>query len=172
MSNCSFFVFRGFAKRTLMKTAKKAGFKTKESGGGSTKRQKYMMPTPPMARRVLSASLDSGSRPASGTWGEDELSVIDEQEIVTAIQTDSKNVDRLAERCYSRDYARLGLGSVNASVQQQRSARAEPFRISMVNMSYTVCRSYPSVLVVPQSVRDESLRRFARSHRQYRCASL
>ena len=39
--------FRGFAKRTLMKTAKKAGLKSKS---GTTK-QKYVFPTPPMARR-------------------------------------------------------------------------------------------------------------------------
>lgn len=56
-----------------MKTAKKAGFKTKESGTGG-KRQKYLVPTPPMARRVLSQNLDKdGSRPSSGTW-DDELS--------------------------------------------------------------------------------------------------
>ena len=63
---------RGFAKRTLMKTAKKAGFKTKESGNGG-KRQKYLMPTPPMARRMLSATLDrdGGSRPSSGVWDEE-----------------------------------------------------------------------------------------------------
>ena len=28
--------------------------------------------------------------------------------------------------------------------------------------------SYPAVIVVPQSVSDDSIRKFARSHRQYR----
>jgi myotubularin-related protein 5/13 len=94
--------------------------------------------------------------------------VIDEQAIESAIQNDAKSIDRLAERCYSRDYTRMGLGCLNVNPQQHRMQRSEPFRITLVNTSYTVCRSYPSVLVVPQSVSDDSVRRFSRSHRQYR----
>lgn len=66
--------------------------------------------------------------------------MIDEQEIASAIQTDSKNVERLAERCYSRDYSRLGLGTLASTAQQQRTIRTEAFRLSMVNNSYSVCR--------------------------------
>ena len=46
-----FSLFRGFAKRTLLKTARKAGIKT-----GSSKRQKYSVvtgATPPMMRRSV-----------------------------------------------------------------------------------------------------------------------
>ena len=50
--NVYFPLFRGFAKRTLMKTARKAGLKPKES----SKRSKYIMPTPPLTRRM--GSLD------------------------------------------------------------------------------------------------------------------
>ena len=52
-----------------MKTAKKAGFKPKES---TAKRQKYVLPTPPMARRAL-AGYSSDGRPVSSLY-EEELS--------------------------------------------------------------------------------------------------
>ena len=53
ISDLSFFC-RGFAKRTLLKTAKKAGIKTKDQ---TPKRQKYILPTPPMSRKTMPASL-------------------------------------------------------------------------------------------------------------------
>ena len=65
------------------------------------------------------------------------LSVIDEQEIALAIQTDSKNVDRLSERMYCRDYTRLGLGSL---LTTHTRGRTEPFRLTMINTTYSVCR--------------------------------
>ena len=66
--------------------------------------------------------------------------VIDEQEITMQIQMDARNVDRLAERSYCKDYARLGFGSLTA----QTRSRTEPFRLTMVNCSYTVCQRYCS----------------------------
>jgi len=49
---------RGFAKRTLLKTARKAGIKTKDASS-SGKRQKYnlTMATPPMMRRSAGGTL-------------------------------------------------------------------------------------------------------------------
>ena len=64
--------------------------------------------------------------------------VIDEDEIKLQIQLDAKNVDRLAERAYCRDFSRLGLGSLMA----QSRSRLEPFRLTMVNSMYTVCPRY------------------------------
>lgn len=40
VNNILFFVCRGFAKKTLLKTARRAGFKPKTS----SKRQKYVLP--------------------------------------------------------------------------------------------------------------------------------
>ena len=96
----------------------------------------------------------------------DIFTVIDEAEITLAIQSDAKSLDRLAERAYSRDWARLGIGSLLNN--QQRSGRYEAFRLSMVNTNYSLCRSYPAVLVVPNTISDDSIRRLARSNRQYR----
>jgi len=61
--------------------------------------------------------------------------VIDEDEIKLQIQSDAKNVERLAERAYCRDFNRLGLGSLST----QSRLRTEPFRLTMVNSMYTVC---------------------------------
>ena len=62
--------YRGFAKRTLMKTARKAGLKPKEASG----KRKYIMPTPPMSRRSFSLQQEPlRDRPAS-ICCEEELS--------------------------------------------------------------------------------------------------
>ncbi|KAI0213842.1 Myotubularin-related protein 13 [Lamellibrachia satsuma] len=153
---------KGFAKRTLMKTARKAGLKSKEV----SQKRKYIMPTPPMSRRSFSLQQEPlRDRPAS-ICCEEELSIIEEQEITHAIEADAKNVERLATRSYCRDYWRLGLGSLSSG--HSNHAKSETCRLSLVNTMYTVCRSYPAVLVVPQSISDESIRKFARTHRQYR----
>ena len=49
----SYLVSRGFAKKTLMKTARKAGLKSKEP----PRKQKYILPTPPLSRRTLGSQL-------------------------------------------------------------------------------------------------------------------
>ena len=61
---------RHFAKKTLLKTARKAGIKSKPS----THKQKYVLPTPPMLRKNISPrSSDSESeRPNSEIF--DDLS--------------------------------------------------------------------------------------------------
>ena len=59
--------------------------------------------------------------------------MIDEAEITLAIQSDAKSLDRLAERAYCRDYARLAIGSL---LSNQQRGRSEPFRLSMVNTNY------------------------------------
>ncbi|XP_048241880.1 myotubularin-related protein 13-like isoform X3 [Haliotis rufescens] len=152
---------RQFAKRTLLKTARKAGLKSKQSN----RKTKYVLPTPPMQRRNISPrSSDSESeRPNSEAF--DDLSIIDEGEFTTSLSSDPKNLERLVEKTGYQDYQRLGLGNLSTIGQKSRS---EPFRISVVNANYSVCRSYPALLVVPQVVADESIRKFARCHRQSR----
>ncbi len=62
--------------------------------------------------------------------------VIEEQEITQAIHNDAKNLDRLAERCYCRDFSRLGLGSL----LHISKSRNDLFRLTLVNTSYAVCK--------------------------------
>ncbi|KAL5006472.1 hypothetical protein ScPMuIL_015278 [Solemya velum] len=151
-----------FAKRTLLRTARKAGIKSKQSNRNT---KKYVLPTPPMSRRSMSPkSSDSESdRPSSEYY--DDLSIIDESEFLTSLTADPKSVEKLMEKAGYMDYQRQSIASLSSSSQR---SRPEPFRISTVNTSFTVCRSYPALLIVPSSVTDESIRKLARTHRQYR----
>ncbi|XP_052823707.1 myotubularin-related protein 13 isoform X6 [Octopus bimaculoides] len=163
--------FRQLAKKTLMKTVRRAGLKPKQS----SRKQKYMLPTPPTSRRTLSPrSSDSESeRPSSEIY--DELSstnysdgspsVIDEAEYSMQWSADAKSLEKLMERPGYQDYVRLGIGSLPNSGSRTRN---DQFRITDVNSNYSVCRSYPALLIVPHSVTDESIRKFSRCYRQSR----
>ncbi|BFZ05320.1 hypothetical protein BsWGS_08359 [Bradybaena similaris] len=155
---------RQFAKRTLLKTARKAGLKKQPRS-----KQKHSVTSPPANRRSggnhSPRSSDSESEcPSSLHY--DDLSVIDENELIPSYSSDPRNIERLMERHAYQDYQRLGLGSV--AVAGQRGGRSEPFRVSTVNANYLLSRSYPGLLVVPQSVSDESIRKFSRCNRQNR----
>lgn len=82
--------------------------------------------------------------------------------------TDAKTLERLSERSYVRDWYRLGL----CPSSPQNNRRNEPFRLSSVNCAYMMCRSYPALLIVPNSVTDESIRRFCRLYRHSRIPAI
>ncbi|XP_053775823.1 myotubularin-related protein 5 isoform X2 [Desmodus rotundus] len=102
---------------------------------------------------------------------EDEISVSEELEPSTLTPTsalkpsDRMTMSSLVERACCRDYQRLGLGTLSSSLSR---AKSEPFRISPVNRMYAICRSYPGLLIVPQSVQDNALQRVSRCYRQSR----
>ncbi|KAL4713442.1 hypothetical protein ACJJTC_010427, partial [Scirpophaga incertulas] len=137
---------RGFAKKTLLKTARKAGLKPKQS-----KRQKYVLPSAE-ARSLTSPPLMASL--SADTLSLEELELASESGDASAAAP-GRTLERLHERAYARDWARCGLA-------------APPFRLSHANALYTLCRSYPGVVPVPEAIGDESLRRVARCHRQGR----
>nr|XP_057923267.1 myotubularin-related protein 5 isoform X2 [Doryrhamphus excisus] len=102
---------------------------------------------------------------------EDEISVSEEvdQSSLTLSSTirssDRQTMSNVVERACCRDYQRLGLGTLSNSLTRSKN---EPFRISTVNRMYTVCRSYPGLLIVPQSIPDSTLQRICRCYRQNR----
>ncbi|CAK6444054.1 unnamed protein product [Pipistrellus nathusii] len=102
---------------------------------------------------------------------EDEISVSEELETGTLTPTsalkpsDRMTMSSLVERACCRDYQRLGLGTLSSSLSR---AKSEPFRISSVNRMYAICRSYPGLLIVPQSIQDNALQRVSRCYRQNR----
>ncbi|KAJ8381482.1 hypothetical protein SKAU_G00022600 [Synaphobranchus kaupii] len=102
---------------------------------------------------------------------EDEISVSEEPEqssltlSSTIKSSDRQTMSSVVERACCRDYQRLGLGTLSNSLTRSKN---EPFRISTVNRMYTVCRSYPGLLIVPQSVPDSTLQRISRCYRQNR----
>ncbi|KAF7703380.1 myotubularin-related protein 13 isoform X1 [Silurus meridionalis] len=104
------------------------------------------------------------------TWNEDDdISISDDGETPsnsTLKASDKCTMEQLVERACFRDYQRLGLGTINASSSRGRSG--EQFRVTPINRLYSLCRSYPGLLVVPQSVQDGSLQKVARCYRHSR----
>ncbi|XP_030630678.1 myotubularin-related protein 5 [Chanos chanos] len=104
-------------------------------------------------------------------FDEDEISVSEEldQSSLTLSSTirssDRQTMSNVVERACCRDYQRLGLGTLSNSLTRSKN---EPFRISTVNRMYTVCRSYPGLLIVPQSIPDSTIQRISRCYRQNR----
>uniref|UniRef100_A0A4W6E7X0 SET binding factor 2 n=1 Tax=Lates calcarifer TaxID=8187 RepID=A0A4W6E7X0_LATCA len=80
--------------------------------------------------------------------------------------SEKSTMEQLVEQSCFRDYQRLGLGTITAS--SSRSKSGEQFRITAVNRLYSLCRSYPGLLVVPQAVQDSSLHKVARCYRHNR----
>ncbi|XP_008563558.1 PREDICTED: myotubularin-related protein 5-like isoform X2 [Galeopterus variegatus] len=90
----------------------------------------------------------------------------DQEDEISALKpSDRMTMSSLVERACCRDYQRLGLGTLSSSLSR---AKSEPFRISPVNRMYAICRSYPGLLIVPQSVQDNALQRVSRCYRQNR----
>ncbi|CAH2010931.1 unnamed protein product [Acanthoscelides obtectus] len=171
---------RGFAKKTLLKTARKVGVKQKSS----SKRQKYVLPNISLGGGGVGnkymTSPGRMSLPANAVIDgfdhhDDDLSV-DDFETATGgapslplggqPTTDAKTLERLQERSYVRDWQRMGL--CNSSGSPTGKLAPDQFRLTTVNSIYMMCRSYPALLLVPASVPDESIRRFCRCYRQGR----
>lgn len=135
---------KGFAKKTLLRTAKKAGFKQK----GTTKR-KY----------VLSGIEDVDESSLSGGVGDNiEEDDGSDDGADTMPRVTVKDVDRLKDRSYVKDWQRIGLGD----------SQATGYRISTVNCNYSLCRSYPAIMVAPSGISDEQLRGLSRCYKNQR----
>uniref|UniRef100_A0A8C6S074 Myotubularin phosphatase domain-containing protein n=1 Tax=Nannospalax galili TaxID=1026970 RepID=A0A8C6S074_NANGA len=79
--------------------------------------------------------------------------------------SEKSTMEQLVEKACFRDYQRLGLGTISGN-----SSRSKPeyFRITASNRLYSLCRSYPGLLVIPQAIQDSSLPRVARCYRHNR----
>ncbi|TKS91040.1 Myotubularin-related protein 5 SET-binding factor 1 [Collichthys lucidus] len=139
--------------KNLVKTAKRT------IGRQYVTRKKYSPPTWEN-RSSFQSELD-----------EDEISVSEEVDQSTHTlsstirSSDRQTMSNVVERACCRDYQRLGLGTLSNSLTRSKN---EPFRISTVNRIYTVCRSYPGLLIVPQSIPDTTIQRICRCYRQNR----
>ncbi|XP_069479764.1 myotubularin-related protein 13 isoform X4 [Ambystoma mexicanum] len=144
--------FRTFSK-TIVKGAKLAGKMT--IGRQYAAKKKTSM-----------IAEEKGNRPG---WNEDDdLSVSDDSELPTSTTlkaSEKSTMEQLLERACFRDYQRLILGTISGSSSRMKM---EHFRITAVNRMYSLCRSYPGLLVVPQSIQDGSLQKVARCYRHNR----
>uniref|UniRef100_A0A3B3VMZ0 SET binding factor 1 n=1 Tax=Poecilia latipinna TaxID=48699 RepID=A0A3B3VMZ0_9TELE len=133
------------------------------------------------AKRTISRQYVGRKKEVPATWenrssfqselDEDEISVSEEvdQSALTLSSTirssDRQTMSNVVERACCRDYQRLGLGTLSNSLTRSKN---EPFRISTANRMYTVCRSYPGLLIIPQNIPDSTINRICRCYRQNR----
>ncbi|XP_026023537.1 myotubularin-related protein 13 isoform X1 [Astatotilapia calliptera] len=115
-------------------------------------------------------SLKKNDRGSRMTWHEDDdISISDDGEpppSSTLRASEKSTMEQLVEQSCFRDYQRLGMGTITAN--SSRSKSGEQFRITAVNRLYSLCRSYPGLLVVPQAVQDSGLHKVARCFRHNR----
>lgn len=144
---------KDFAKKTLMRTAKRAGLRQK-----SATKQKYVLGG---VDESLTAGGGGGGGATAGGGANDSSAHNEDEDSDEAAETmprvTVKDVERLKERSYVKDWQRLGFG------EQQSN-----FRISSVNCNYSLCRTYPAIILAPSVFSDESLRCLARSYKNHR----
>ncbi|KAK8735252.1 hypothetical protein OTU49_005586 [Cherax quadricarinatus] len=175
---------RGFAKKTLMKTAKAAGLKPSKGG----KRHKYVFPSNNKSMtspgRMSLAQMTNMDLSNEDLPHDDDLSIVDELEasglsngstgqlsvagLVGIREVDNKTLEKLSERSYHKDYMRLGLGSLGSNTTTVPPRTKSEFRVTSSNINYQICRSYPALLSVPSITGDDSLHRLARCYRHNR----
>ncbi|XP_042191162.1 myotubularin-related protein 5 [Callorhinchus milii] len=134
--------------KNLMKNAKKT------MGRQHVTRKKYIPPVwgasqPPRDPDDISDELEPSAMTLSSTIRSSEKSTM----------------NHVVEKACCRDYQRLGLGTLSSSLTRSKN---EPFRITTANRMYTVCKSYPGLLIIPQSIQDSTVQRIARCYRQNR----
>lgn len=121
---------KGFAKKTLMRTAKRAGFKQK-----GVSRRKYVLPGVDFDD---TSPTEHGSNNMPNSNSEHHLHNDDDdsdETLDTIPRVTVKDIERLKERSYVRDWKRLGFNEPHSN-----------YRISSVNCNYSLCRSYPGEL--------------------------
>ncbi|XP_021333710.1 myotubularin-related protein 13 isoform X3 [Danio rerio] len=120
-----------------------------------------------MGRQSTLKKNEKGSRM---TWHEDDdISISDDGEPPssnTLKASEKSTMEQLVERACFRDYQRLGLGTISANSTRLKSG--EQFRVTAVNRLYSLCRSYPGLLVIPHTVQDSSLQKVSRCYRHNR----
>uniref|UniRef100_A0A9J7Y4I4 SET binding factor 1 n=1 Tax=Cyprinus carpio carpio TaxID=630221 RepID=A0A9J7Y4I4_CYPCA len=121
------------------------------------------------AKRTIGRQNVTRKKYSPPTWENRSMSEEPDQSSLTLSSTirssDRQTMSNVVERACCRDYQRLGLGTLSNSLTRSKN---EPFRISTVNRVYTVCRSYPGLLIVPQSIPDSTIQRICRCYRQNR----
>lgn len=132
---------RGFAKKTLLKTARKAGFKQKPS----SKRQKYVLPNISLnSSNKYMTSPGRMSLPLADDYNHDDDMSVDDFEPgqfpIAPAPTDAKTLERLQERSYVRDWQRLGL--FVATQSPTNKPPPDHYRLTAVNSVYMMCRRY------------------------------
>ncbi|RMC12216.1 hypothetical protein DUI87_09727 [Hirundo rustica rustica] len=148
-------------KNTSFRTFSKSIVKGAKRAGKMTIGRQYLL-----KKKTSTIVEERGNRP--GWNDDDDISVSDDSELHTSgtlKASEKSTMEQLVERACFRDYQRLGLGTISTNSSRSKT---EYLRITALNRMYSLCRSYPGLLVVPQSVQDSSLQRVARCYRHNR----
>ncbi|XP_070619420.1 myotubularin-related protein 13 isoform X2 [Erythrolamprus reginae] len=148
-------------KNTSFRTLSKTIVKGAKRAGKMTIGRQHLL-----KKKTGTIMEERANRP--GCNEEDDVSVSDDSEMHTSgtlKASEKSTMEQLVERACFRDYQRLGLGTISNSSSRSKT---EHFRITALNRMYSLCRSYPGLLVVPQCVQDSSLQRVARCYRHNR----
>lgn len=91
---------------------------------------------------------------------------VSEDEVVSPSlsSSDPKTVDRMLDRPYAKEWKRLGIASFprnNGTGIGNMLNKGEAMRFSFANTNYSICSTYPALLVVPHGVSDEALKKVA-----------
>lgn len=126
---------KGIAKRTLLRTVRKAGLKQKGFKG------KYVLPGVDFDE--ISPTNEHGGNNMVNSNSEHHLHNDEDDSddnVDTMPRVTIKDIERLKERSYVRDWKRLGFSEPHSN-----------YRISSVNCNYSLCRSYPGKLNISHS---------------------
>eukprot|EP00794_Sanderia_malayensis_P018071 gene18071-19880_t len=130
---------------------------------GSLRKHKYALSEDSTKRKYQSVnqqgSVDSSSAEDDDEEEDGRVAAVRHDDVTIRIEAAIQSADRLNETPLCHDYERVGLGSVTKLVP------GSPWRLSMVNLRYTICRSYPPVIVTAAKVSDDTLMKIAKNYR-------
>ena len=169
--------------KTLSKQIEKVGFiKTKPR----TNKNKYGQ------NSLYSMTMTPHSPSQTSKYFNDDLKNIEENSISSSMDNinqigtlspsheSQRPVQRLHEMLYCKDYERLGFeiyshiymasvsGVKNPKLHNSYANSSSYFRINSVNMDYSVCGSYPGLIVAMSNVNDEAIKKLAKLYRNGR----
>lgn len=129
---------KGFAKKTLLRTAKRAGLKQK-----GVSRRKYVLSGVDFddATSTNDQNLVVGGNNLANNGPDHHLNNINDEDdsdstMDTIPRVTIKDIERLKERTYVKDWKRLGFSDPHSN-----------YHISKINCNYSLCRSYPGEFI-------------------------
>ena len=121
------------SQKSLSTVASLTKKKVAQGTRGSLRKHKYAIRDDNTKRKYVSVDQNNGD--AACVDGEEEIDGhVNQHEIVIRVDSAIQSADRLGETPLCHDYERVGLGSVTKLVP------GSPWRLSMVNLNYTICR--------------------------------
>lgn len=95
---------------------------------------------------------------------ENSISNADEKMYEQLIWKDTRSVDKLCERYHVIDWEEQNLYSLKIDDKE----KSNEFRVTWINSEYKLCKTYPSVFLVPCAYTDDGLQKLSKCYRHNR----